>query len=92
MNFIKRGRGVVVAALSVALFSGCDNFFDVENPASLLDDDLNRPELLATLSHTPEANIAGDVSSLSQRSALLADEMLHPSTQLENVDAMLLWE
>ena len=63
MNFIKRGRGVVVAALSVALFSGCDNFFDVENPASLLDDDLNRPELLATLSHTPEANIAGDVSS-----------------------------
>lgn len=89
MNYFKRGpRGVVVAGLLMVLFSGCDNFFDVENPASLLDDDLERPELLATLSHTPEANIAGDVSSLSQRSALLADELLHPSTQLENVDAM----
>ena len=41
MNFIKRGpRGVVVAGLLMVLFSGCDNFFDVENPASLLDDDL----------------------------------------------------
>ncbi|GIT50984.1 MAG: hypothetical protein Ct9H300mP15_11970 [Gemmatimonadota bacterium] len=60
MNFIKRGRGVVVfrlfqwpylAAVTISL--------TWENPASLLDDDLNRPELLATLSHTPEANIAG---------------------------------
>ena len=89
MNYVKRGpRGVVLAGMLMVLFSGCDNFFDVENPASLLDEDLERPELLATLSHTPEANIAGDVVSLSQRSALLADEMLHPSTQLENVDAM----
>ncbi|HIC15700.1 MAG TPA: hypothetical protein EYO83_11235, partial [Gemmatimonadetes bacterium] len=89
MSRIKRGlRGVAVAGLLLVLFTGCDTFFDVENPASLLDEDLERPELLETLAATPEANISGDVSSLNTRSGLLAGEILHPSTQLENVDAM----
>ena len=85
----KRGpRGVAVAALLMASLAGCDDLLDVENPASLLDEDLERPELLETLAATPEANISGDLSGLNSRSALLADELLHPSTQLENVDAM----
>jgi len=85
----RRGpRGVAVATLLMASLAGCDDFLDVENPASLLDKDLERPELLETLAATPQANIAGDMSSLNSRSGLLSDELLHPSTQLENVDAM----
>ena len=91
MSRTKRTRGpggVAVAALLMASLAGCDDFLDVENPASLLDEDLERPELLETLAATPQANIAGSMSGLNSRSGLLADELLHPSTQLENVDAM----
>ena len=91
MSRTKRTRGpggVAVTALLMASLAGCDDFLDVENPASLLDEDLERPELLETLAATPEANIAGTISSLNSRSGLLSDELLHPSTQLENVDAM----
>jgi len=91
MSRTKRTRGpggVAVAALLVVSLAGCDDLLSVENPASLLDEDLERPELLATLAATPEANISGTMSSLNSRSGLLSDELLHPSTQLENVDAM----
>ena len=91
MSRTKRTRGpggVAVAALLVVSLAGCDDLLSVENPASLLDEDLERPELLATLAATPEANIPGTMSSLNSRSGLLSDELLHPSTQLENVDAM----
>jgi hypothetical protein len=81
-------RGSVVTGLFLLVLAGCDGYLDVENPASLLDEDLERPELLETLARTPEANIAGDLSSLNSRAGLLSDELLHPSTQLENVDAM----
>lgn len=76
------------AIVSVAALAGCDGFLDVENPASLLDEDLDRDELLETLAATPQANIAGDIASILIRSSLLGDELLHNSTQLENVDAM----
>ena len=80
--------GAATAMFAVAALAGCDGFLDVENPASLLDEDLERPELLATLAATPQANIAGDISGTFSRSSLLGDELLHNSTQLENVDAM----
>ena len=89
MRYGKRGLRVAATAMvSVAALAGCEGFLDVENPGSLLDDDLERPELLETLAATPQANIAGDISSILIRSSLLGDELLHNSTQLENVDAM----
>lgn len=81
-------RSLAAGALMLAL-TGCSDFLDVENPASLLDEDLNREELLATLAHTTEGNITGTYSSLNVRSGLLSDELFHRSTQLENLDAML---
>lgn len=83
-----QGAARLAAVLSLLLFAGCDGFLDVENPASLLDEDLDRPELLETLSNTAEGNITGTYSDLNTRSGLLADEIFHPSTQLENIDAM----
>lgn len=88
MTCVNRRSHGAVAALLLGFLVGCDSYLDVENPANLLDDDLERPELLETLARTPEANISGDLSGLNTRSGLIADEILHPSTQLENVDAM----
>jgi len=79
-------RAVCLGALLP--LAACDGFLDVENPASLLDEDLDRPELLETLANTPEGNITGAYSSLLTRAGLLADELFHPTTQLENIDAM----
>lgn len=81
-------RALATGAVAVAL-TGCSDFLDVENPASLLDEDLNREELLNTLANTTEGNITGTYSSLNVRSGLLSDELFHRSTQLENLDAML---
>lgn len=82
----------VIASLAACLLLlmgvGCSGLFDVENPASLLDEDLTRAELLETLANSPEGNLTGTYSSLNVRSALLNGELFHPSTQLENVDAM----
>lgn len=90
MSIIKhRGlRRLAVGALGVLALTACSDFLDVENPASLLDEDLNRTELLNTLANTTEGNLTGTYSSLNVRSGLLSDELFHPRTQLENLDAM----
>ena len=80
--------GRLAAGLSLLIFAGCSDFLDVENPDSLLDEDLERPELLETLGNTPEGNITGTLSGLNIRSGLLSDELFHPRTQQENIDAM----
>lgn len=90
VNGIAR-RGCVTAlaaGLLVVAGTGCEDFLEVDNPASLLDEDLERKELLGTLANTPEGNIAGTYSSLLTRHGLLSDELFHPTTQLENIDAM----
>lgn len=85
----RRGRVAVLAAgLLLVAGTGCEDFLEVDNPASLLDEDLERKELLGTLANTPEGNIAGTYSSLLTRHGLLSDELFHPTTQLENIDAM----
>ena len=84
------GRGFMALAVGVLLIAaiGCSDFLEVDNPASLLDEDLERKELLTTLANTPEGNITGTYSSLLTRHGLLSDELFHPTTQLENIDAM----
>ena len=85
---IHRDVGSLSIALSVLMCAGCSDIFDVENPGSLLDEDLETPALLETLGNTAEGNLTGTYSSLNTRSGLLSGEIFHPSTQLENVDAM----
>ena len=87
---IVRTRGVIAlcAGLLLVAGTGCSDFLEVDNPASLLDEDLERKELLGTLANTPEGNITGTYSSLLTRHGLLSDELFHPTTQLENIDAM----
>ncbi len=82
-----RIRLLATGALLVA-GTGCGDFLEVDNPASLLDEDLERKELLATLANTPEGNLTGTYSGLLTRHGLLSDELFHPTTQLENIDAM----
>ena len=85
-----RRSGVAALATGILLTAaiGCSDFLEVDNPASLLDEDLERKELLGTLANTPEGNISGTYSSLLTRHGLLSDELFHPTTQLENIDAM----
>jgi hypothetical protein len=88
MRWIMR-NAIGTLALGLALsVAGCDGIFDVENPGSLLDEDLASPGLLDALGNTAEGNITGTYSSLNTRSGLLNGEIFHPSTQLENIDAM----
>lgn len=84
----KRGLGIPASGLLLTAAIGCSDFLEVDNPASLLDEDLQRKELLNTLANTPEGNLAGTYSSLLTRHGLLSDELFHPTTQLENIDAM----
>ena len=88
MRVTHRRVGRIAAGFSLLMVTGCGDIFDVENPGSLLDEDLETPALLETLANTPEGNLTGTYSSLNTRSALLSGELFHPSTQLENVDAM----
>lgn len=88
MRWIMRNAiGTLALGLSLSV-AGCDGIFDVENPGSLLDEDLASPGLLDALGNTAEGNITGTYSSLNTRSGLLNGEIFHPSTQLENIDAM----
>ena len=80
-------RGAVAVAM-LAATTACDGLLDVENPGNLLDEDLERAELLNTLANTAEGNLTGTYSSLNVRAGLLNGEIFHPSTQLENIDAM----
>lgn len=83
----RAGIGSLAVGLAV-LLTGCGDIFDVENPGSLLDEDLASPGLIEALANTTEGNLTGTYSGLNTRSGLLNGEIFHPSTQLENVDAM----
>lgn len=85
---VHNGARTLATALLLAACASCEGYLDVENPASLLDEDLGRPELLESLANTPEGNLADEYTDLMVRSGLLSDELFHPTTQLENIDAM----
>ncbi|MYI21811.1 MAG: hypothetical protein F4043_03645, partial [Gammaproteobacteria bacterium] len=73
-----RGLAALASGLLLTTAIGCSDFLEVDNPASLLDEDLERKELLGTLANTPEGNLAGTYSSLLTRHGLLSDELFHP--------------
>jgi len=82
---IKKG---LVVGLMLLMAMGCSGLFDVDNPASLLDGDLDTPGLIETLANSPEGNMAGTYGTVTIQNSLVGGELFHPSTQLENIDAM----
>lgn len=71
------------AALMLAVFSltACDGLFDVENPGSLVDEDLETPFLENTLATSAEGELVDDYSSALVNGEMLGDHVWHPSVQ-----------
>lgn len=71
------------AALMLAVFSlsACDGLFDVENPGSLLDADLENPFLETSLAASAEGGLVGPFASALVNGEMLGDHVWHPSVQ-----------
>ena len=76
----RAGRTLVLAVGLTALV-GCGDLFDVENPGSLVDTDLETPFLESTLSTTAEGELVGPFSSALVNGEMLGDHVWHPSVQ-----------
>lgn len=72
-----RAAGLLVALLATA---ACGDLLSVDNPSSILEDDLNTPQGVSAVA----AGVAGDFNGAYTRTAfwvaLLSDEMLHVGT------------
>jgi starch-binding outer membrane protein, SusD/RagB family len=86
MRFFEKNRSHgsrTGAALVLGLFSltACSGLFDVDNPGSLLDEDLETPFLEGTLSTSAEGELVGPFSSALVNGEMLGDHVWHPSVQ-----------
>lgn len=77
------GRVALYTLLGMGLgvFGACDDIFEVENPGSLIDEDLEVPFLEGTLSTTAEGSLVGPFSSALVNGEMLGDHVWHPSVQ-----------
>lgn len=87
-----RFRGVLGGALmmvSLLAATACDSLLTVDNPSSILDDDLNTTEGVSALT----AGVAGDFNEAYTANALwvalLSDELLHTGTAPSERNASL---
>ncbi len=81
-NTIDRfGRKAGVLILAVFSLSACDDLFEVENPGSLIDEDLETPFLESTLSTSAEGELVGPFTSALVNGEMLGDHVWHPSVQ-----------
>jgi len=72
-----------VAATVIAtavLLTGCDSFFEVENPTDIESENLNDEEMIPALANTPHAAIADDYDFAVEIGGLPADGVIHSST------------
>jgi hypothetical protein len=76
----RAGTGMLLGLALIAM-GGCDGLFDVENPGSLIDEDLETPFLENTLSTTAEGEMVGPFSSALVNGEMLGDHVWHPSVQ-----------
>ena len=81
MRFYHTGTRVLTLALAVASLTACEGLFDVENPGSLLDADLEVPFLEATLATSAEGQLVGPFSTAVVEGEMLGDHVWHPSVQ-----------
>lgn len=76
----KRSDRFALAAL-LLIGTGCDGLLEVENPTNLLDDDLEVPQLIATLSNSAEGNLVNPISQAFVHGEMIGDHIFHPSVQ-----------
>lgn len=87
MRFFKKtNRSLGLKALPVLVLmlfplAACDSFFEVDNPGSLIDTDLETPFLESTLSTSAEGELVGPFSSALVNGEMLGDHVWHPSVQ-----------
>ena len=74
------GLGLTLTAVLFVL-SACGDFFDVENPTNLIDEDLVTPQLEGTLSTSAEGAMSGPLSRAVRFSTALGDQLWHPNVQ-----------
>jgi len=71
---IRRGMGVLLAALLVST-AACGDLFDIENPGSILDSDLNDANLISVLITGLSSDVSDFVDNTAFDVARLTDEM-----------------
>lgn len=74
------GRGLALTAILLVV-PACGDFFEVENPTNLTDEDLLTPQLEETLSTSAEGALSGPLSRAVRFSTLLGDQLWHPNVQ-----------
>jgi len=76
-----RGRRCITAvALLLLATAGCDALLTVDNPSSILDEDLDSAAGVAALAAGAAGNFNAAYTSAALWSALLSDELLHTGT------------
>lgn len=77
---------IFIPAMAVAfLFTGCDSFFEVENPTDIESESLNDESMIPSLANTPHASIADDYDIAVQYGGLPGDGLIHSSTNQGNL-------
>lgn len=74
-------RKVFVLGGAVLALAACDDFFEVDNPTNLLDQDLTNPQLEATLGNSAEGALGSALSYVMRYGTLITDHYWHPSLQ-----------
>jgi hypothetical protein len=76
-----RAARYLLLGLGLTATGACDDIFEVENPGSLVDEDLEVPFLEGTLSTTAEGELVGAFSQALVNGEMLGDHVWHPSVQ-----------
>jgi hypothetical protein len=77
----RSARRALSLTLGMIALGACNDLFEVENPGSLVDTDLETPFLESTLSTTAEGELVGPFSSALVNGEMLGDHVWHPSVQ-----------
>jgi hypothetical protein len=78
MRFVRRAS----VATSLAVIGAC-NFFDVENPGPVPDEDLNNPTAMASIVTGMAFDLSEAVDATDQNLAIMADELYHGGSYAE---------
>ena len=76
-----RAGRYMLLGMGLSVLGACDDIFEVENPGSLVDEDLEVPFLEGTLSTTAEGSLVGAFSQALVNGEMLGDHVWHPSVQ-----------
>jgi hypothetical protein len=81
-----RRRLLWLATFSALSGVACDDFFEVDNPTNIQDEDVENPELWEALANAPEGALALAYGDLLSLSALVSDEGAHVLSRNEAIE------